>query len=231
MNPPKGGKKSFKKKYYKKKNYKKSYKRSRRTIPTAPKVYTVVKLRYTENITLTMSSLVPQTNYVYRINDLYDPNYTGTGHQCYFRDQMFQLYQYGRVLWASIKLTLITDTSTFPMVVVLSPCQNYTSIIDTDITTACERKGSKECYLNNQFLKTLRCSCTSDYFFGQKKGNTLSDTAFLQNSSNSIQAANTMFFEILCRTLVSLTNNQSLYIKVDIEQIVRFEQPLQQVGS
>lgn len=224
--PPKG-KKSLKKN---KPRSKRTYTRKKgNIIPSAPRNSTMVKLNYTENIVLQVVALVPQTSYVFRINDLYDPNYTGTGHQSYFRDQMFTIYQYGRCVWASIKLTLLSDSAQTPILAVLSPVQNTTGVPDTDITTACERKGSKECYLNGQMVKTLKASSSCDYFFGQKKGATMNDTAFLQTAGASINLANAMFYEILFRSLIAQTQN--LYIKVEIQQIVRFEQPLQQFGS
>lgn len=48
-------------------------------------------LRYCENVT------IPNHNagsgpYVFRMNSLYDPNYTGTGHQPRYRDQIAQIY-------------------------------------------------------------------------------------------------------------------------------------------
>lgn len=217
------------KRKYNKKNKKagkKTYKNYNKVIPTAPSNHNLVKLRYTENIVLT-SLLGAVASYVYRINDLHDPNYTGTGHQSYFRDQMFSMYQFARVLWASIKVSLITDTAQVPMYVVLGPNQSGTA--DSDMQTGSERKGSKECYLNGQLVKTIKCSSSCDYYFGQKKGSTLIDSAYLQLSTSSLGSGDTMWYQILAKSLNSTTQN--VYVKVDIEQIARFETPLQQISS
>jgi len=222
-NPPKKmqnvSKGARKKRPYKKKNYKS-------VIPTAPANHTLVKLRYTENILMT-STVGAVQSYIYRINDLYDPNYSGTGHQAYFRDQLFAMYQYGRVLWASIKITVITDTATTPCYVVLGPAQSGSA--DTDMATASERKGSKEAYVNANQVATLKVGSSVDYYFGQKKGAALADTAYVQNATSSLSTGDLMWYQILVRSMNGTTQN--FYVKVDIEQITRFESPLQQSGS
>jgi hypothetical protein len=219
-NPPKKMQNvALKKRPFKKKQYKS-------TIPTAPSNNTTLKMRYTDNIKLT-STLGSLASYIWRINDLYDPNFTGTGHQPYFRDQMFGLYQYAKVLWASIKISVITDTAQVPVHIILSPIQSGSA--DSDFNTASERKGSKEVYTNGQSMKTLYVQSTCDYYFGQKKGSTLTDTNYLQSSTSSLTANNVMWYEILYRAIPLTT--QDIYIKVDIDMITRFEQPLQQSGS
>lgn len=205
---------------------KRNYRPLRSIIPTAPANHTTVKLRYSDNINI-VSLLGGYGSAIFRINDLYDPNYSGTGHQAYFRDQMFGLYSYGRVLWASIKITIISPVAQQMYQVVLAPIQSGSA--DTNITTAAERKGSQECYLNGQMTKTLKCSSSSDYYFGQKKGATLTQTSMAQPAGSSLPASNSMWYEIIMQTLNNVTAD--LYIKVDIEQITRFEEPIQQAGS
>lgn len=220
-NPPKS---ESKKKQYNSK--KKMVKPKRSIIPTAPPNHTVVKLRYSENITL-LSLLGANVSAIYRINDLYDPNFSGTGHQSYFRDQMFGLYSYGRVLWASIQITVISPVAQQMYQVVLAPVQSGSA--DSDISTASERKGSKEAYMNGQQIVKLKSSSSSDYYFGQAKGATLTQASMAQPAGASLVSSNSMWYEILMKTLNNATAD--LYIKVDIEQITRFEEPIQQTGS
>lgn len=215
------------KKYKKKALSKKTPPKFKRTyLLTAPPNSQTVKLRYTENITLTSLSITNTNGYIFRINDLFDPNYSGSGHQSYFRDQMFAMYNYGKVLWASIKITVIVpNTSSF--LIVLGPNQSGT--LDTDIQTASERKGSKETYINQQFLKTMTCASSSDYYFGEPKGSTRLGANYAQSSSTSLSSANSMWYQIMLKELNSTTNG--VYIKIDLEQITRFEGPYQQSGS
>lgn len=218
--PKKDNKKKTPEKGKKNRMYKKSI------IPTAPPNHTMVKLRYSENILMT-SVAGSVASYIYRINDLYDPNYSGTGHQPYFRDQLFAMYQYARVLWASIKITVITDAATTPCYIVLGPAQSGAA--DSDPNTASERKGSKEAYINSNQVARLKTGSSCDYYFGQVKGSTLQDTAYVQNSGTSLSTGDLMWYQILCRSMNGV--NQNFYVKVDIEQIARFESPLQQSGS
>lgn len=145
-----------KKRPYKKKSYTVS-------IPSAPKNHTLVRLKYTENIRVD-TVLGALGSYMYRINDTYDPNFSGTGHQPYFRDQMYAIYKYSRVLSASISINVITNSVNTPSWICLSPCQSGS--FDLDLDTACERKGSKETYMNGNQTKTLKSSSSTDYYFG-----------------------------------------------------------------
>ena len=222
-NPP--AKKNYKKKKYNPRK-KRGYRKSRTAIPSAPPNHQTIKLNYTETLRLD-TILGSLATYVYRINDLFDPNFSGTGHQPYFRDQMYALYNYGKVLWASIKVTILTNNSQSPCYFILTPCQSGT--MDSNLETSAERKGSKECYINGQMTKVLKCSSSVDYYFGQKKGVTLMDTGYLQNSTTALNVGNRMNYGIGCYSLDS--TSLSFYVKVDIQQIVRFEQPTQQSGS
>jgi len=213
-------KKNVGKKRYQKKNP------VRRIIPTAPPNHQTVKLRYTENLTLS-TSLGSVGSYVFRTNDLFDPNYTGTGHQPYFRDQMFTLYSFARVLSMKITFTLITGNSIDPLYVVVGPNQSGTA--DSSMQTASERKGSKECYMNGQAVKKLFCSSSCDYYFGAVKGTTLLSAAYLQASTASLNNGSVMWYQILFTALNA--SSVTLNFKVDIEMITRFEQPTQQTGS
>jgi len=67
-------------------------------------------LRYSENFTLTVTSGVMAT-YVYRANDLFDPNFTGTGHQPMGFDQMMVFYNHFCVTHARMICTFKNYTS------------------------------------------------------------------------------------------------------------------------
>lgn len=74
-----------------------------------------VKLRYVENISLDGGSGSSAIN-VFRANSIYDPNYTGTGHQPMYRDNYAAIYEDYRVNYATITMvalgTHITNTTT-----------------------------------------------------------------------------------------------------------------------
>ncbi len=71
------------------------------------------RLRYFERITLsTTSSVNTASVYSFRLNSLYDPNYTGTGHQPYQFDQLTTIYNNYRVERADFKVVFIPDFAT-----------------------------------------------------------------------------------------------------------------------
>jgi len=72
-----------------------------------------VKLRYVENIGMNAGAAGTATQ-VMRANDMFDPNYSGTGHQPLYFDQIMALYTHFVVLSSKIKVTINPSTaSTF----------------------------------------------------------------------------------------------------------------------
>lgn len=55
-------------------------------------------LRYSETITLGVGTVGLPSHYFFRANGIYDPNYTGTGHQPYGHDQYEALYNHYQVM-------------------------------------------------------------------------------------------------------------------------------------
>lgn len=84
-----------------------------------------VKLKYVENYTFLTSSQ-PYYNYIWRGNSVYDPNYTGTGHQPLYFDQYATIYQRYRV-HAVKQILEISNYGTQDMVV-------STILHSTDVT-------------------------------------------------------------------------------------------------
>lgn len=70
----------------------------------------VKKLRYSDTVTLTATSGLLAT-YVFRANDLYDPDFTSTGHQPMGFDQMMQNYNHFVVLKSRATVTFKNYTS------------------------------------------------------------------------------------------------------------------------
>lgn len=77
-----------------------SHKRRRWPINGFPKS-TAAKLRYTEQISINVGDTVA-TNYVFRANDCYDPNYTSGGHQPRGFDRFIQMYNHFNVQGSKI---------------------------------------------------------------------------------------------------------------------------------
>ncbi len=77
-------------------------------------------MRYTERINLTSSNTSAQfagSQYEFRLNSIYDPNLTGTGHQPYMHDQFATMYGRYRVDKCDVQIDVIPSPSTSHCVV------------------------------------------------------------------------------------------------------------------
>lgn len=99
-----------------------------------------LKLKYTtENVTLNGLAGVP-VNYFLRGNDLFDPDYTSTGHQPYYADQLCSLYS-RYVVYASKIKTRIVPTSANPVTIVTRPTLTSAAVGNLELEN--ERPDSK----------------------------------------------------------------------------------------
>ena len=79
--------------------------------PVVVKPGTIVKMKYTDLITLS-NFAVGQDFHIFRAASIFDPDFTGTGHQPLGHDQWATLYQRYRVLGAKMKATFINQSAT-----------------------------------------------------------------------------------------------------------------------
>jgi len=82
---------------------------------------------YCEMFTLTTGNLLFGTQQAFRLNSVYDMNYTGAGHQPYGHDQMAALYGKTRVLKCYVQLTFTTPGSASDVLCLMSCSPNTTS--------------------------------------------------------------------------------------------------------
>lgn len=72
-----------------------------------------VTLPYCEIVGLSGITILTTGNeYVFNMNSLYDPNFTGSGHQPYWYDQLNNIYKKYRVLGFRVRVTFITPSTT-----------------------------------------------------------------------------------------------------------------------
>lgn len=84
---------------------------------TAFPSYKVVTLKYCESVVTIDAPIGSVNGYVFRVNGLFDPNSSGTGHQPLGFDQWTAMYQRYVVLASKIKATLYTsDTETVDVI-------------------------------------------------------------------------------------------------------------------
>lgn len=95
-------------------------------------------LCYVEKISL---AALPSFDYQFRLNSLFDPNLTGTGHQPKGFDQLAALYNRYRVYAAKYRLTFAQTSNAIPLYCGAAPTNTLTGF--TDITDHAETAFAK----------------------------------------------------------------------------------------
>lgn len=224
-----------------KKNYNKTNKKTNRKpyrkksnnttkrlmLPTAPPNYQLVKLKYCEEFVLSMNAVLTQDFKLVRINDLFDPNYSGSGHQPYFRDQLYNIYKKARVLSSKIIVQFAPDTNQ-PMEVILTPLPDATS--ETNFTLAKERKGTRHSLINLGKIKTLYAVSPTHTALGVSKPTVRIDDLFVQTTSSSLADAQSNYWQFGAK-LMNPISSATCVCSVKIEMITLFSDPIQQTQS
>lgn len=118
--------KSLKRKYPYGRKYQGAYKRFQALVPVRRQLNIkscqpqkkMVKLVYCDNIELSAGTTVPAI-YTFRLNSIYDPDHSGTGHQPMGHDQWATFYDHYSVL--SCKITMVWTTTDYTYAVVAFP--------------------------------------------------------------------------------------------------------------
>lgn len=130
------------KKNYRKPTQKKTYeKKPTKTVITRvigiPDV-AVTRLQYNDVISLTGTT----AQYTFRANSLFDPDFTGTGHQPTYFDQYIASYERYRVVGCSIAISVVNRSFTDPAMCVVFPVTDVPTI--TSISQANEISRKKD---------------------------------------------------------------------------------------
>lgn len=98
----------------------------------------LVKLTYVDSAAQT-SNTGSITTYNFKSNGMYDPNFTGTGHQPLGFDQMMAQYNHFTVIGSKITVTFdVQPTATVPVLVAIQSAAG-TSFTPTSIDEICEQ--------------------------------------------------------------------------------------------
>jgi len=179
-------------------------------------------LCYTEKVTF---SGLPSTDYQFRLNSLFDPNLTGTGHQPKGFDQLAAFYNRYRVYACDYHLTFVQTSNAIPIYCGAAPTNTLTGF--TDITDHAE----------TPFCKYLIAVNSNPLPTGQFKGHV--DLAKLNGKTRVAYAADDttqalttaspaeqLNLHILLQTLDNSTN-LSAYVIVQLHYHVEFSDPAQ----
>lgn len=164
-------------------------------------------------------------NYVFSMNGLYDPNYTGTGHQPLGYDQVMPLYDHYTVIGSRARVTFNNSSTSTPQVVCIALRDNTTTIgnMDQIIENGMCRWTNVGSAGSGQECKTLTLNCSPSKFFGTNvmvgdkyKGSVSSnptDQVYLHIStigSNQAVNPNPVYFTIEIEYVAVLTEPKSL---------------------
>jgi len=93
-----------------------------------------------------------QDVYQYKINSMYDPDMTGSGHQPMYRDQLYAIYKYAVVL--GCRYTIEMSTTSITGIICNAQATTYSST-DTDTSTAIERGQTARAWFQLSAPKVL----------------------------------------------------------------------------
>jgi len=139
-------------------------------------------LNYHETSTITYSVSNPTSSVFWKLNDLYDPNISGTGHQSKFSDQLYNLYQYGRCLGYDVTLKVVSD-SEIPMEVAFGPLTQGTI---TSHDSFCEDKMIQKRIITNNTSASFHYKSYVDTHLGNPKGTAFRDDIFKQTRGSPL---------------------------------------------
>lgn len=132
----------------------------------------ILKLKYVDNIAMTVSATsgLP-AYYTFRTNSLYDPNYTGGGHQPFFRDQLAAAYKSYVVYGAYYRVTFLDNGNDKDWKLTVMPTADigYNPAVYSGFITS-EKRGSRSAVMTYQHgTRTMSGYISNAKVFGISK--------------------------------------------------------------
>lgn len=135
-----------------------------------------VKLNYVDYIQLRPGTMYSQ--YVFRGNSLFDPDYTGTGHQPMYFDQYAAIYGRYRVAGCSIKVDSVNASGTSSLYFILFPSTDVATL--TSISLALEQGRARAPRVipagNTGENGRIKTYCSTRKAVGLTKGQAMDDS-------------------------------------------------------
>lgn len=186
------------------------------------------RLRYSTAFVLSSVSGAVTGTYVFRANDLYDPDFTGTGHQPMGFDQLMQWYNHFVVTWAKITLVFKNGLATSPTVCLRVDADSTAlTVIDRIVEVGgCVHENLEH---TGQFgaNKTLSMVANIPKLQGVSRA-AITANPSLQGSS-AASPAELSYFHVSMWDTLGLTG--SAIVDVILEQVATFIEPRNMVQS
>lgn len=195
----------------------------------------VVRMRYVDSLSHTVAN-IPGSNqrYIFRANSIFDPDYTGTGHQPMGHDQWNQFYDDYIVIGAKMKVTIIpyeaatTDLAAMSATLALREDTTFSSLTCAEVEerggTAFRRFQSTA----NQKPIVMYCHFSPRKFFGIKD---ISDNASNLGAGFGNNPNVGAYFQFQMVNETGSTNSLQFQVVYRIDYIVKLLQPNKLVGS
>lgn len=207
-----------KKKYYRKKRvYNKGNPRIK--YPVSPPIKQKICLKYTDIISTQLSVNNPTYYYMWRPNDIFDPNYTNAGHQHLYRDQMFLMYSFFRCVAWKLSVKIINESDT----PILCALYQNDSATNADSSALLEYKGTRKAWVTKSKPIVLSMNFLVDRFLQNRKYTCLSDDTFKQDSSTTLQNNSTCWVGFFANYGGS-QGSANLYLQWDLKTYGQFSE-------
>lgn len=192
----------------------------------------VTTLRYADVITLTSAVGAVAIN-AFRMNSLFDPDFTGTGHQPYYFDQLAALYNSYTVIKSNLKVqfslianAIATTQPSGPCIVGIATDDDATLVATA--STLLEIPGSKSTFLNNALGGNNVKTISVDYIPERDLGlSSEDDTVGAAVGSNPSQ----VWYGVPYISETGLASPTSVNLKIDMTFQVRFRRLKNPAGS
>lgn len=222
-------KKTFTKKIYKKKKFVRKPKVTRNLAQVAlgqgfPKKMTITH-KYFDSFNMTNVG-GGTTNYFFSCNSLFDPNFTGAGHQPLYFDQMAAIYNHYTVIGSKIRVTIGAPTATNTNEIVVLWINDDTSVTPS-LTALVEQSSANYTILNfaNVDTHTLTKKWSAKKTFG---GSVLGNDNLQGTVSSSPTEQSFFQISIFPQDLLS---SQAFNVQAHIEYIAVWEELKDIAGS
>lgn len=139
------------------------------------------ELAYVQHIQIASSTITPGTQ-TFRLNSLFDPDFSGIGSQPYMRDQWAALYSKYVVYACRVQIHLSTDNANNDILVTARPTQSSLTIGDIDLEM--ERGGISRVVANER-PQTISLFIPLHKIWGISKKRYMSDDLYSQNTIGS----------------------------------------------
>lgn len=191
-----------------------------------------VTLRYCETVSVSPSGGV-LSSYIFRANGIFDPNYTGTGHQPMGRDTWATLYNHYLVTGSRVKVDYLTTVGGYYPVSFGVMTHDSGTVTATNPGTLIEQGLSthKEVIIGsiaNGPSLTLRHEFDASKFFGMKAG---ADMIYDLGAQVGQSPAEEAFFALWVGGLTGSDTLGTVNMCVTIDYDVVFTEPKEQIAS